>query len=85
MKTVSGYYKCNEFYGSFNVIHHLALLKFFHITLKEEIVCGRNFVKINFAIHGSKTSEIRRIYLCCSIGPKKLCGILFFRLTPTSA
>ena len=46
------------------------------------VVCC--FFLINFAIHDSKTKEIRRICLCNSIGSKKLCRILFLQLTSIS-
>ena len=54
---------------------------FFYITLGEEIISRKNFFEINCTIYHSK---IKEIYLCDSIGSKKLCGILFLRSTPTS-
>ena len=47
-----------------------------------ETKCGRNFFEINFAIHHSKVDKICRIYLCGSIGFKKLFRSLFLWLTP---
>ena len=37
-----------------NTLQHLALVSFFYIILREEIICRRNFFEIDFAINDSK-------------------------------
>ena len=65
-----------------NTLQHLALLSFFYITLREEIIRRRNFFEIDFAINDSK---IKEFFLCDPVGSKKLCGILNLQLTPTDS
>ena len=40
-----------------NTLQHLALVSFFYISLREEIICRRNFFGIDFAINDSKIKE----------------------------
>ena len=57
------------------MIQHLAFVKFLYITLGRKMLAEGTSLKLIFAILDSEINEFRRIYLCNSIGSKKLCGI----------